>query len=144
MLPPDFPSLLKKVPESLHLGLFEDETAKLCRWHVPAAHYLETWSDVRAYEGTYSVIQPMILPLWNGVNELDMLATLSGRSKPQGPELVRETFAQQFQAMTTDGLPCYACFPETEWPEASPLTLPGRRSSSVMRRAFHKDWSLFS
>ena len=45
----DFSNLLKKVSQPVHLGLFEDETAKLCRWHVPAAHYLEAWGDVQAY-----------------------------------------------------------------------------------------------
>ena len=94
----DFSGLLKKVPQAVHLGLFEDETAMLCRWHVPAAHYLEAWSDVRAYDGTYSVVQPMILPLWNGISELEILAQLAGRQKPQGPELIRETFAQRFEA----------------------------------------------
>ncbi len=94
----DFSGLLKKVPQAVHLGLFEDETAKLCRWHVPAAHYLEAWSDVRAYDGTYSVVQPMILPLWNGISELEILAQLARHQKPQGPELIRETFAQRFEA----------------------------------------------
>ncbi len=94
----DFSGLLKKVPQAVHLGLFEDETAKLCRWHLPAAHYLEAWSDVRAYDGTYSVVQPMILPLWNGISELEILAQLARHQKPQGPELIRETFAQRFEA----------------------------------------------
>ena len=132
----DFASLLKKVPESLHLGLFEDETAKLCRWHVPAAHYLETWSDVRAYEGTYSVVQPMILPLWNGVNELDLLATLAGRSKPQGPEIVRETFAQQFQGDDDrwTSVLRVGFSPETEWPEA-PLAFDSTGAMNVFSEA---------
>ena len=94
----NFSDLLEKVPQSVRLGLFEDETSKLCRWHVPAAHYLEMWSDVRAYDGTYSVVQPMILPLWNGVSELEILAQLAGRPKPQGPALIQETFAQTFNA----------------------------------------------
>jgi Fe-S-cluster-containing hydrogenase components 1 len=92
----NFADLLKRVPFSVRLGLFEDETSKLCTWQVPAAHYLEAWGDVRAYDGTYSVIQPMILPLWNGVSELEILAVLAGRPKPGGPELVQETFNQLF------------------------------------------------
>ena len=90
----NFSDLIRKVSQSVRLGLFEDETSKLCRWHLPAAHYLEAWSDVRAYDGTYSVVQPMILPLWSGVSELEILAQLAGRPKPQGPALIQETFAQ--------------------------------------------------
>lgn len=87
-----FSALLEKVPDVVRVGLFEDETSKLARWQVPAAHYLEAWSDVRSYDGTYSVVQPMILPLWGGLSELEILAQLAGRPKPAGPELVRETF----------------------------------------------------
>lgn len=92
----NFAESLKKVPFSVRLGLFEDETSKLATWQVPAAHYLEAWGDVRTYDGTYSAIQPMILPLWNGVSELEILAALAGHPKPKGPELVQETFNQIF------------------------------------------------
>jgi molybdopterin-containing oxidoreductase family iron-sulfur binding subunit len=88
----DFPALLAKVPDTVHLGLFEDETAKATRWHVPAAHFLETWSDVRTFDGTYTSVQPMILPLWNGVSELELLNKLAGAPTPEGPALVRATF----------------------------------------------------
>lgn len=96
----DFSGLLKKTPVAVRLGLFEDETSALCAWQVPSAHYLEAWGDVRAFDGTYSVVQPMILPLWNGVSELEILAQLAGRPKPTGPELVRETFDQTFAGTT--------------------------------------------
>lgn len=49
-----------------HLGLYPDETAQICDWHINAAHYLESWSDVRAYDGTVSIVQPMINPLYDG------------------------------------------------------------------------------
>ena len=88
----NFASLLSKVPDVVRLGLFEDETSKASRWHVPAAHYLESWGDARTSDGTYSAIQPMILPLWGGHSELDILAKLLGLPKTDGPELVRETF----------------------------------------------------
>ncbi|HEY5742338.1 MAG TPA: TAT-variant-translocated molybdopterin oxidoreductase, partial [Terrimicrobiaceae bacterium] len=122
----DFATLLKKVPKSVHLGLFEDETSKLCTWHLPAAHYLETWSDVCAYEGTYSVVQPMIFPLWNGVNELDILAQLAGRPKPEGPSLVQETFMQRFSADAEkwNSVLRVGFAPGSEWPEA-PLSFDG-------------------
>lgn len=92
----NFSELLKKVPTIVRHGLFDDETSKLSTWQVPAAHYLEYWGDARTFDGTYTPIQPMILPLWNGVSELDILAQLAGRAKPVGPELVRETFNQTF------------------------------------------------
>jgi len=87
----DFASLLSKVPDVVKLGLIEDETSKLARWHVPAAHFLEAWGDARTYDGTYTTIQPMILPLWGGISELDLLAKLLGGTAPEGPELVRTT-----------------------------------------------------
>src|SRR5260221_1145403 len=47
-----------------HLGLYNDETAFLCQWHVPEAHYLEMWGDARAADGTASIVQPLISPLF--------------------------------------------------------------------------------
>ncbi|MEI6073052.1 MAG: 4Fe-4S dicluster domain-containing protein, partial [Verrucomicrobiae bacterium] len=88
----DFASLLSKVPDVVRLGLFEDETSKLSRWHVPAAHFLETWGDARSFDGTLTAIQPMILPLWGGLSELDVLFKLLGGDPVKGPELVRSTF----------------------------------------------------
>ena len=96
----DFSKLLEKAPDSVHIGLFEDETSKLCRWHVPAAHFLESWGDVRTFDGTYTSVQPMILPLWGGRSELDILNALAGAPAPAGPELVQATFTQV--AKTTD------------------------------------------
>lgn len=87
-----FPALLSKVANVVRLGLFEDETSRLSRWHVPAAHYLESWCDTRTADGTYTSVQPMILPLWGGISELDILTKLLGSAAAEGPELVRATF----------------------------------------------------
>ncbi|MEO8041333.1 MAG: TAT-variant-translocated molybdopterin oxidoreductase [Acidobacteriota bacterium] len=56
---------LKKVGLRVHLGTHYDETAELCHWHVAEKHYLESWSDARAYDGTVSIIQPLIQPLYD-------------------------------------------------------------------------------
>ena len=61
-----FAESLSRVPVRIHLGLYDDETAQLCHWHVPEAHFLESWSDVRAFDGTASIIQPLIAPLYDG------------------------------------------------------------------------------
>ena len=130
----NFPGLLGKVAQSVRLGFFEDETSKLCRWHVPAAHYLEMWSDVCAYTGTYSVVQPMILPLWNGVSELEILAQLAGRPKPEGPSLIQETFAQRFNANPEkwNSVLRVGFAPGSEWPEAS-LSFSGGPATAAIK-----------
>jgi molybdopterin-containing oxidoreductase family iron-sulfur binding subunit len=60
-----FADQLQKVAVRVHAGLYADETAELCQWHVPLAHYLESWSDLRAADGTVSITQPLINPLYD-------------------------------------------------------------------------------
>jgi molybdopterin-containing oxidoreductase family iron-sulfur binding subunit len=57
---------LEKVQFRIHLGEHYDETAELCQWHVHAKHYLEGWSDTRAFDGTAAIAQPLIAPLYQG------------------------------------------------------------------------------
>ena len=71
--------LAAKVPFSVHLSLFNDETSSSATWHVPAAHSLESWSDARAYDGTAGVIQPLIQPLFGGKTSHEVLAALLGQ-----------------------------------------------------------------
>ena len=81
-----------KVPNRVRFGAHEDESADKATWFAPLAHYLESWGDDRAEDGSYVAVQPMVLPLFNGVSELEMLAYLGGAEKVDGPELVRATF----------------------------------------------------
>jgi MoCo/4Fe-4S cofactor protein with predicted Tat translocation signal len=90
--PLDWPELQKRVPDVVRLGYYEDATSALSQWHVPAAHYLESWGDALTPGGSYVALQPMILPLFGGMSELDLLCTLLGQSKVEGPQLVQETF----------------------------------------------------
>src|SRR5690606_37179590 len=72
-----FADSYKKLKASIHLGLRTDATAHGSTWHIPAAHYLESWSDARSSRGTYTVVQPMILPLYpDCVSELELLLAL--------------------------------------------------------------------
>ena len=84
--------LQKKVPEVVRLGFYEDATSALSKWHVPAAHYLESWGDGLTSEGGYVAMQPMILPLFGGISKLELLNGMLGGPKIEGPELVQETF----------------------------------------------------
>jgi MoCo/4Fe-4S cofactor protein with predicted Tat translocation signal len=90
--PLDWDELQKRVPEVVRLGYFEDMTSSLAKWHVPMAHYLETWGDALATDGSYVAVQPMILPLFGGMSEIEVLNALIGRPAVEGPELIQETF----------------------------------------------------
>jgi len=90
--PVDWADLQKRVPDVVRLGYYEDSTSALSNWHVPAAHYLESWGDALTFEGGYLAIQPMILPLFGGLSEIDLMNALLGSPKAEGPELVQETF----------------------------------------------------
>ncbi len=57
---------MNKIPLRVHLGQYFDETSELCQWHVAGKHFLEIWSDTRAYDGTVTIVQPLIAPLYEG------------------------------------------------------------------------------
>ncbi len=74
-----------------HLGTHYDETGHLSHWHIPAAHFLESWSDARSYDGTVSIVQPMIDPLWGGKSAHDVLQSLLDNPQLGAYEAVRAT-----------------------------------------------------
>jgi MoCo/4Fe-4S cofactor protein with predicted Tat translocation signal len=74
----DFASAFKKVSFRTHLSPYYNETSMLAHWHIPETHYLESWSDVRAYDGTVSIVQPLIAPLYNGRSPHEVLGALIG------------------------------------------------------------------
>ncbi len=86
-----FASAFSKVPTVAHLGTHADETGEIAHWHIPAAHYLESWSDARAYDGTVSVVQPMIDPLYGGKTAHDVLQTLLDEPMLSAYQAVRTT-----------------------------------------------------
>ena len=88
----DWANKQKSVPTVVRLGYYEDETSETAQWHVPQTHFLEHWGDTRTADGTYNVIQPMILPLFGGYSDLDVLNLLLGHEKTDKPDLVRATF----------------------------------------------------
>jgi MoCo/4Fe-4S cofactor protein with predicted Tat translocation signal len=93
----NFAELLKsnKVPLRVHHGLYQNETSELCHWHVNASHELEAWGDARAYDGTVSIIQPLISPLYNGKSALEFIALLNGQSDATGYDLTRAYWQKQ-------------------------------------------------
>ena len=79
----DLVGLLKKVPNAVYLGLNDDETSREVNWFLPAAHPFEAWGDARSREGTLSIVQPLIQPLFGGISEAELLgAFLTDEAKP--------------------------------------------------------------
>ncbi|MDQ6912831.1 MAG: 4Fe-4S dicluster domain-containing protein [Verrucomicrobiota bacterium] len=85
----EFAKLLPKVARSMHIGLFHNETAEICRWHAPEAHSLESWSDAFAFDGTPTIMQPMIEPLFGGKSRHELLAALLEEAPSSSYEIVR-------------------------------------------------------
>jgi MoCo/4Fe-4S cofactor protein with predicted Tat translocation signal len=83
----------RKAKTVVRLGYYEDETFAKSDWHLPFAHYLESWGDALTSDGTLVPIQPLIAPLFGGVTELELLARIAGESVTSPYEIVRQTFA---------------------------------------------------
>ncbi len=100
----EFASALKSnaVNLKVFLGTHRNETAELCHWHVPEAHYLESWSDARAYDGTASIIQPLIEPLYGGKSAHEIITILVGQSGFTGRDLVQAYWQKQHSSADFD------------------------------------------
>ena len=86
---------LQKVKLRVHLSEYRDETTELCHWHVPAAHYLESWGDTRSYDGTVTIMQPLIEPLYEGKTPYELLAVFSDKYDRKPYEIVKTYWQQQ-------------------------------------------------
>ena len=91
----DFSASMQKVETTVHLSSRVDETSAQVFWHIPAAHFLESWGDVRALDGTPSIVQPLIQPLFNGVEEVRMFHLLATNADKKPYDVVRETWQKQ-------------------------------------------------
>ncbi|HEY7409476.1 MAG TPA: TAT-variant-translocated molybdopterin oxidoreductase, partial [Vicinamibacteria bacterium] len=90
-----FATQMDKVPLRVHLGLHQDETAERCHWHVPMAHSLESWGDARAADGTVTILQPLIAPLYGGKSAHEVMAAFTARPDRSGHDVLREHWARQ-------------------------------------------------
>ena len=129
----DFAGALEGLSQSIYLGPYLDETARLCRWAVPRAHYLEAWGDGRAYDGTLTIIQPLIAPLHEDAHsEIEVLNALATGNDTAGYDLVRETwreeldepFEELWRRVLHEGF-----LPETQYAAVSPSVRAPRTSS---------------
>jgi len=133
-----FGDALKKVALRAHTGLFYDETAEQCQWHVPSTHYLEMWSDARSFDGTVSIVQPLLQPMYGGKSPHEVIATLSDRAERSGYDVVREYWTA---ASTASAAPAAAPMPASSAVQAQ---TPGTASAAPVEPTpavpFEKQW----
>jgi len=115
---------LDNVDNTIHYGLYANETAMECEWHIPATHFLESWDDARSADGTVSVVQPLIAPLYEGKTWPEMLDMLSSGRDRESHEIVQETwkdfitgsnFTDKWRRVLHDGI-----LQNSEMPQKSP------------------------
>jgi molybdopterin-containing oxidoreductase family iron-sulfur binding subunit len=86
---------LNKVKLRAHLNLYNNETSDICHWHIPATHYLESWGDARSYDGTVTIVQPLIAPLYEGRTAHEVLALFSENYDRKPYDIVKEYWRSQ-------------------------------------------------
>ncbi|HBF22603.1 MAG TPA: molybdopterin oxidoreductase [Planctomycetes bacterium] len=99
----DFSAASQKVQNLVHLGLYQDETASLSTWHLPKAHFLESWGDSLSWQGYWNLAQPLIEPLHGGRSVLEFLSLVLGGNSRDGRAIVRSAFRREFGAVDLEG-----------------------------------------
>ena len=94
---------LEKAKLRVHLSEYKDETSQLCHWHVPAAHYLESWGDTRSFDGTVTIMQPLIEPLYEGRTPHELLAVFSDQYDRRPYDIVKTFWQTQRGAGNNQG-----------------------------------------
>ncbi len=94
----NFLAALKKVKLRAHLGMYYNETSSWCHWHVPETHYLESWSDIRTYDGTATILQPLIAPLYGGISVHQLVSVLLNKADQSPHDLVKSYWQAQADA----------------------------------------------
>ncbi|MBX9626784.1 MAG: TAT-variant-translocated molybdopterin oxidoreductase, partial [Gemmataceae bacterium] len=159
----DFAGAIKKVPFRLHLGLYRDETAALCEWHLNDAHYLETWGDGRGFDGSPALQQPLIAPLYDGHSAAEFVAAVTESVTRFGRELVRgywrrwyagagrsQEFEQFWQEAVRSGTVADPARTSPQqvtlagnWAEGAPPTLPPAPTEGNLEINYRVDSNLF-
>jgi len=149
-----FAEAMDKVPLRAHLGLHADETAERCHWHIPEAHSLESWSDARAFDGTVTILQPLIAPLYPGAKSAhEVLTALTARPERPGHDIVKDAwkakapagdFEGWWQRCLHDGVVAGSALPEKavavkpgDWMKA------GKAAAGGIEVAFRPDPSVY-
>jgi molybdopterin-containing oxidoreductase family iron-sulfur binding subunit len=148
----NFHSALAKVPFRAHLSSHYDETSMLCQWHVPEVHYLETWGDARAHDGTVSIIQPLIAPLYNGRSAYEVIGALIGGMDQSPYDAVRAywktktagDFESQWRKWLHDGLIEGSALPSRAVTASAAIpTTDNRQPTTTLELEFRSDPTIY-
>jgi MoCo/4Fe-4S cofactor protein with predicted Tat translocation signal len=145
-----FAERMSRVRLPVHLSPYDDETSAVCHWHVPEAHYLESWGDARAFDGTVSIVQPLIAPLYSGKSAYELIAALRGHPGLSGYDIVRDywrghfseaDFEQRWQRALNDGFVAGTALPSKMVPLQTSLDAlrPEASSDDGVEIAFRPD-----
>jgi MoCo/4Fe-4S cofactor protein with predicted Tat translocation signal len=128
----------KKIGTTIHVSSHFDETSELCDWHVAESHYLETWGDARAFDGTVSVIQPLIAPLYHSHSAREVLAAFTDKPGVSDYDVLRDRlkaanpsadFEKFWRKTLNDGVVAGSAFaPLSVTPKFSPASLPAAKT----------------
>jgi molybdopterin-containing oxidoreductase family iron-sulfur binding subunit len=150
----DFAGALESVKLKVYLGSHADETGTLCHWLVPEAHDLESWGDTRAFDGTVSIVQPLIAPLHGGKTPIELLAAFGEDPNRSGHDIVREhwqsrwpAFEKDWRRALHDGLVAGSDLPDRDVPLrdnwAARLPQPASNGGGDLEIVFRPDPSVF-
>jgi len=144
----DFKGGMAKVRTRIQLSTYKDETTRHCHWHVPMAHYLESWSDARAFDGTVSVVQPLMEPLYAGRTAHDILGALSETPGQTSYDLVKAYWQSQgrndaaWKRALHDGFIAGTAFPAKTVTARAPQ-VPASRPKNELEIVFRPDPTIF-
>lgn len=148
-----FAKHLSRAKFTMHLAPDRNETSVLCDWHIPENHFLESWSDGRAFDGTVSIVQPLILPLYAGKSAHEVLDALQSPPGRADYDIVHdfwktqmdgETFEDSWHRALHDGLVAGTALPEKKVSLRSPQGQPlAARKEPAIEITFRPDPTLF-
>jgi molybdopterin-containing oxidoreductase family iron-sulfur binding subunit len=120
-----FGEKLAKVGLAIYHGFFVDDTANLCHWNIPEAHALETWGDTRAYDGTVTLTQPLIAPLYEARSLHEVIGAFTGQPNRGALEIIKDYWTRAHGAGVGG------------WTLRDPQGEPFRSTDAFWRRSVH-------
>ncbi len=151
----NFEEALSNVQDTVHLGRLRNETAQAVRWHLPRTHYLEQWGDGRTYDGTLSVVQPLIRPLYDDAHSIIEVLNLAATGvNAQGHDLVREQwrsylsgpFEEEWRRVLHDGYLADSSYDTASvgQPQGSSINVPAPDAEEGLEVVFRLDPKLLA